>query len=72
VSIPALAKDYLEEIRQTQKTSVPEIGEDALAALCRYTWPGNMKELRTVLNKLILTNTDQEEITAQDLPSEIW
>ena len=72
VSIPALAKDYMEEIRQTQKISVPEIGEDALAALCRYTWPGNMRELRYVLNKLILTGTNQEKITSQDLPSEIW
>ena len=72
VSIPALAKDYMEEIRQTQKISVPEIGEDALAALCRYTWPGNMRELRSVLNKLILTGTNQEKITSQDLPSEIW
>ena len=70
MSIPALAKDYLEEVRLTQKASVPEIGEDALAALCRYTWPGNMKELRSVLNKLILTSA--EKITAQDIPSEIW
>jgi len=72
VSIPAMAKDYLDEIRQTQNTSVPEIGEDALAALCRYTWPGNVKELRSVLNKLILTGANQKKITAQDLPSEIW
>ena len=72
VSIPALAKDYLEEIQQTQKTSIPEIGEDALTALCRYNWPGNMKELRSVLNKLIHTRTNQEKITAQDIPSEIW
>jgi|FLOH01.1.fsa_nt_gi UDP-3-O-acyl N-acetylglucosamine deacetylase len=72
VNIPAMAKDYLDEIRQTQNTSVPEIGEDALAALCRYTWPGNVKELRSVLNKLILTGANQKEITAQDLPSEIW
>ncbi len=72
VSIPELAKDYLEEIRQTQNTSVSEISEDALAALCRYTWPGNVKELRSVLNKSILTGVNQKTVTAQDLPSEIW
>ncbi|MBL7019740.1 MAG: UDP-3-O-[3-hydroxymyristoyl] N-acetylglucosamine deacetylase [Nitrospinaceae bacterium] len=72
LSIPTMAKGYLNEIRQKQNTSVPEIGEDALDALCRYTWPGNVKELRTVLNKLILTSADQKKITAQDLPSEIW
>ena len=71
-SIPALAKDYMEESQQTQKTSIPEIGEDALAALCSYHWPENMKELRSVLNKLILKGANQEKISAQDLPSEIW
>jgi UDP-3-O-acyl N-acetylglucosamine deacetylase len=71
-SIPALVKDYLEEIRQTKKTSVPEIGDDALAALCSYHWPENMKELRSVLNKSLLTSANQEKISAQDLPSEIW
>ncbi len=71
-SIPELAKDYLEEIRQTQNTSVSEIGEDAIAALCRYTWPGNVKELRSVLRKSVLTGMNQKIITAQDLPSEIW
>ncbi len=72
VSIPAMAKDYMEEIRQTQNTSIPEMAEDALTALCRYTWPGNVKELRAVLNKLILTGANQKKITAQDLPAEIW
>jgi UDP-3-O-acyl N-acetylglucosamine deacetylase len=72
LSIPALVNDYLEEIRQTQKSTVPELDEDALAALCRYNWPGNMKELRSVLNKLILTSANQEKITARDIPSEIW
>ncbi len=72
VSIPAMAKDYLAEARKTQNASIPEIGEDALAALCRYNWPENVKELRAVLNKLILTSANQKKITAQDLPSEIW
>jgi len=54
VSIPALVKDYLEEIRQTQKTSVPEIGEDALAALCQYSWPGNVRQLRNVIESAVI------------------
>ncbi len=72
MSIPSIAKGYVDEIRQTQNTSVPEIGEDALAALCRYTWPGNVKELRSVLNKLVPTGSNQKKITVHDLPSEIW
>ncbi len=71
-NIPALIKYYMEESRQTQKTSIPEISEDALAALCSYHWPKNMKELRSVLNQLIIKGANQEKISTQDLPSEIW
>ena len=72
VNIPAMIKDYLDEVRKKQNASITEIGEDALAALCRYSWPENIKELRAVLNKLIITSANQKKITAQDLPSEIW
>ncbi|MZH02938.1 MAG: sigma-54-dependent Fis family transcriptional regulator [Nitrospinae bacterium] len=37
VNIPAMAKDYLAEASKTQNAPIPEIGEDALAALCRYS-----------------------------------
>mgnify|MGYP002630152496 CR=1 FL=1 len=71
-SIPAIVKDYLEDTRISQNISVPEIGEEALTALCGYNWPGNIKELRSVLERLILTCANQQKINAQDLPPEIW
>ncbi len=71
-SISVIAKDFLEEKRREQNTILPKIEEEVFTALCSYSWPGNIKELRTVLEKLILTCANQQTISIQDLPSEIW
>jgi DNA-binding NtrC family response regulator len=69
-SIPLIAKDYLEETRS--HTFIPEIKEEVLTALCDYNWPGNIKELHGVLGKLMQTCSNQQNISVQDLPPEIW
>ncbi|MFT4577969.1 MAG: UDP-3-O-acyl N-acetylglucosamine deacetylase [Nitrospinales bacterium] len=69
-SISLIAKDYLEETRR--HTFIPEIDEEVLTALCGYSWPGNIKELHGVLEKLIRTCANQQTISVQDLPTEIW
>jgi UDP-3-O-[3-hydroxymyristoyl] N-acetylglucosamine deacetylase len=69
-SISLIAKDYLEETKS--HTSIPEIDEAVLTALCGYSWPGNIKELHGVLEKLIRTCANQQTISVQDLPPEIW
>jgi UDP-3-O-acyl N-acetylglucosamine deacetylase len=69
-SISLIAKDYLEEARH--HTFIPEIDEAVLTAFCGYSWPGNIKELHSVLEKLIRTCTNQQTISVQDLPPEIW
>ena len=70
-NIPVMVKDYFEECAERGKFSVPVIEEDALAALCRYDWPENVKELRSVLDKILITGSTCEKISMQDLPSEI-
>lgn len=69
-SISLITKDYLEETRR--HTFIPEIDEEVLTALCGYSWPGNIKELHGVLEKLIRTCANQQTICVQDLPPEIW
>jgi DNA-binding NtrC family response regulator/tetratricopeptide (TPR) repeat protein len=39
--------------------------EDALRALARHPWPGNARELRNVVLRLVLTRTEQ--VTAEDV-----
>ena len=70
-NIPMMVKDYFEECAEREKLAPPLIEEDALKALCRYDWPGNVKELRTILDKLLITGSSRGTISLQEILSEI-
>jgi len=70
-NIPIIVKDYFEECARKGKFPAPVIEEDALAALCRYDWPENVKELRSVLDKTLIAGSTGTEITVRELPPEI-
>ncbi|MEQ9411338.1 MAG: sigma 54-interacting transcriptional regulator [Fuerstiella sp.] len=55
-------------IRKTGKT-IRQIEPDALAAIERYHWPGNIRELENVIERAIVL-TDGDSITLKDLPTE--
>ena len=42
----------------------------AMAALCSYCWPGNIRELRNVVERMVVLS-DRNEIDIDDLPQEI-
>ena len=47
------------------------IAPDALRALSRYPWPGNIRELRNVLYETLVYKRAGEEILLSDLPRRI-
>jgi two-component system nitrogen regulation response regulator NtrX len=69
--IPIIVKDYFEECAKKGDFQVPVIEKDALAALCRHDWPENVKELRSVLDKILITGSTSGKISLQELPPEI-
>jgi transcriptional regulator with PAS, ATPase and Fis domain len=46
------------------------ISPEALAALCRYSWPGNVRQLENVIERLVVTGR-REVIQVEDLPPEV-
>ncbi len=71
--IPLLANHFLQQVAETTGTSVRVLGEDALAALQSYSWPGNVRQLRNAMEwVLIMASGDPAEpIRADMLPPEI-
>jgi DNA-binding NtrC family response regulator len=64
--VPRLVAHFLEKYNAGTKT----IGNDAMEALVRYPWPGNIRELENTIERVvILSKTD--EIGLHDLPSEV-
>ncbi|OGQ23573.1 MAG: hypothetical protein A2138_10315 [Deltaproteobacteria bacterium RBG_16_71_12] len=47
------------------------IDRDALDAMRAYAWPGNGRELRNVIERVVILKTDDHPIRREDLPEEI-
>ncbi len=58
--IPALAAELLRRLTQEIGRGHHELTPEALEALKRYSWPGNIRELRNVIERtLLFSNTDR-------------
>jgi DNA-binding NtrC family response regulator len=64
VDIPLLAEYFLKHFGGV---SHPRLSPEALEALQQYEWPGNIRELRNVIERAVLLSNDGT-ITARDLP----
>src|SRR6516165_2885882 len=71
--IPMMARHFMARASEAARLTPREFGEDAMAALQAYTWPGNVRQLRNVVDcLLIMTPGDaREPVRADMLPNEI-
>lgn len=71
--IPHLVDHFMDQISRTSGLPIRRIGDDAMAVLQAHDWPGNIRQLRNNVERLmILTRGDAEAvITADLLPAEI-
>jgi two-component system nitrogen regulation response regulator NtrX len=71
--VPALVAHFMAQVSSATGLPVRRIGEDAMAVLQAHDWPGNLRQLRNNVERLmILTRADPEAvITADMLPREI-
>ena len=64
--IPLIANSILERLAQSKGDRRAELAADAVAALTRYDYPGNVRELENILERA-LALCSGERITAADL-----
>ena len=65
--IPALARHLLTRFAEQELIPELSIGNDALAVLMRYGWPGNVRQLASVLFRASL-HCDRGGLNAEDFP----
>lgn len=66
---PLLIEHFLEKLTKETGISVEGIEQKAMDALLSYSWPGNIRELRNVLERALYVKHDSF-IAIQDLPAE--
>lgn len=68
--IAKLANRYLDAFRLRLNSNVSAFSDEAMQALVRYPWPGNIRELINVVERAVLL-CEGEHITVDDLPRTI-
>ena len=71
--VPALAQHFLARSAETSGMPARELSTDSLAALQAYDWPGNVRQLRNLMDWLLIMapGTPADAIRADMLPPEI-
>jgi len=69
--ISLLAKYFLNRFNTALNKKVPGFSERALEALFRYHWPGNIRELENLVERIIVLSTGDNPIELEDIPLEI-
>ena len=69
--IPLLAKYFLNKFNTAFNKKIPGFSEKALDALLRYPWPGNIRELENLIERIVVLSHGDEPIDLKDVPIEI-
>ncbi len=58
-----LAESFIEELAKKFRKNLAGLSDGAKRLMMDYPWKGNVRELRNVLERLVLTTTDEGKIT---------
>ena len=67
--LPLLVDHFIRQVVPSLGVQAPKITEAAMSCLMQYTWPGNIRELRNVIERSTLLAG--ASITVDDLPREV-
>jgi len=71
--VPLLVSHFMKRLSAASGLPTREIGDDAMAVLQAFGWPGNVRQLRNVVERLLILATDDttQAISADLLPSDL-
>ncbi|MBR9649825.1 sigma-54-dependent transcriptional regulator [Thalassovita aquimarina] len=67
--IPVLAAHFIEALNKSQGLPLRELSEDASALMQTMVWPGNVRQLRNLIERVLILGDGNGPIEAKELPS---
>ena len=68
--IPFLAEYFIKECNTNQGLSLRELSGDASALMQTMVWPGNVRQLKNLIERVLILSDDSGPIEALELPGE--
>ncbi|WP_146585854.1 nitrogen assimilation response regulator NtrX [Puniceibacterium confluentis] len=68
--IPLLAGYFIEQCHKTQGLAQRELSEDAVALLQTMVWPGNVRQLKNLVERVLILGDGTGLIEARELPQD--
>ncbi|THD74969.1 sigma-54-dependent Fis family transcriptional regulator [Thalassobius vesicularis] len=66
--IPELARHFVEMFNRTQGLPLREISDDAVALMQTMVWPGNVRQLKNLIERVLILGEGSDPIQARELP----
>lgn len=63
---------FSEEFSRREQVKVPPFSESSLARLCQYSFPGNIRELKNLVDRTLLLHGQERELQLCHLPDELF
>ena len=68
--IPELARHFIASFNKSQGLPLRVLADDAVAMLQSMTWPGNVRQLKNTIEKVLILGADKGDITATEVEGE--
>ena len=68
--IPRLARHFVEQCHKTQGLPMRDFSEDAVALLQTMVWPGNVRQLKNLVERVLILGEGSDDIEARELPQD--
>lgn len=68
--IPLLVQHFLRQAQDRHRKDAKQVAGQAMRILCDYPWPGNVRQLRNCMERLVVT-VEGSTLHAEDLPEEM-
>jgi two-component system nitrogen regulation response regulator NtrX len=68
--IPELATHFIENFNKVQGLPLRALTEEAIAMLQTMKWPGNVRQLKNVIERVLILGSEKGDIAASEVPGE--
>jgi two-component system nitrogen regulation response regulator NtrX len=68
--IPLIARHFIESFNRSQGLALRVLSDEAAALMQTMEWPGNVRQLRNVIERVLILGDGAEQIDARELPGQ--